>query len=473
MKIFTRERFIGFVYVLIDVICLSIAFYFACLIRSNTLPFDVHVDNLFFDPVNPYRSLFLFWVLITVILNNAFGLYQTEREIYETIEVSKVIRASFFASLIAIVVIYLIKIEDFPRTIFILFSLFTTILFSAWRIVKRLFVLHLVSNGYNNFNILIIGAGKEGLSLAHEIDKRPRLGFKIVGFLDNHMQKTQGNQYKILGKVEDFNTIAQREFIHKVFVTNHYDSEIFGQLLAQAKQLGIAVRVVPYGYEFMSGDFQKYNIGIIPILEYSQINFGRKQAGKRVFDFIMSLLLIMILMPVYIVLSILVKLDSPGPVFYYSNRYGRRGQTFHMFKFRSMVTNAEELLKDYQELNEADGPIFKMKKDPRITRLGRILRKFSLDELPQLFNVLRGDMSLVGPRPLPIAQIEREDLKQLKRLEVRPGITGLWQVRGRSDISFSRMLEWDVWYINNWSLWLDLNILFQTVPVVFKGQGAY
>ena len=144
-----------------------------------------------------------------------------------------------------------------------------------------------------------------------------------------------------------------------------------------------------------------------------------------------------------------------------------------MYKFRSMVQDADRLLAQYKDKNEVDGPIFKMKEDPRITRIGKFLRKYSLDELPQLLNVVMGDMSLVGPRPLPIEQVEREDMRQLKRLEVRPGITGLWQIRGRSDISFSRLVKWDVWYINNWSFWLDLNILFQTIPTVIHGKGAY
>ena len=144
-----------------------------------------------------------------------------------------------------------------------------------------------------------------------------------------------------------------------------------------------------------------------------------------------------------------------------------------MYKFRSMVKDAEKTIDQVRHKNEVDGPIFKIKKDPRITKTGAFLRKYSLDELPQIINVVRGDMSLVGPRPLPIDQIEKEDLRQLKRLEVRPGITGLWQVRGRSDISFSRLVKWDIWYINNWSFWLDLNILLQTIPVVLRGKGAY
>ena len=138
-----------------------------------------------------------------------------------------------------------------------------------------------------------------------------------------------------------------------------------------------------------------------------------------------------------------------------------------------MVNGADNLMHKLKIQNEVDGPIFKIKKDPRITKVGCVLRKYSLDELPQLINVLKGDMSLVGPRPLPIEQIEKEDLNQLIRLEVRPGITGLWQIRGRSDLAFARLVKWDIWYINNWSFWLDLNILLQTVPVVIKAKGAY
>ena len=138
-----------------------------------------------------------------------------------------------------------------------------------------------------------------------------------------------------------------------------------------------------------------------------------------------------------------------------------------------MVSNAEDLLGQLKDKNEKDGPIFKIKRDPRITNVGSFLRRYSLDELPQIFNVFKGDMSLVGPRPLPIEQIEKEDLRQLKRLDIRPGITGLWQIRGRSDLSFQRFLRWDIWYINNWSFGLDLYILFQTLPVVIKGKGAY
>jgi exopolysaccharide biosynthesis polyprenyl glycosylphosphotransferase len=313
-----------------------------------------------------------------------------------------------------------------------------------------------------------------GMALAEEINKHPTLGLRVAGYLDDF--KTKGQTvagHPVLGKITDFYDVAQKSFINKVFITVHHDSKVFFRLLEDARDLRIAVRVIPQGYEFTTGEFTKYNIGCIPILEYCEEEMMIKQVGKRFFDVVISFFLLLLLLPLFLIVGLFIKLDSRGPVFYFSRRYGCRGKQFFMFKFRSMVCNAEDALCNLQHLNEVDGPIFKIKRDPRITALGRILRKYSIDELPQIINVLRGDMSLVGPRPLPIEQVEREDLRQLKRLYVRPGITGLWQIRGRSDISFSRLIKWDVWYINNWSFWLDLNILVQTIPVVIKGKGAY
>jgi exopolysaccharide biosynthesis polyprenyl glycosylphosphotransferase len=345
---------------------------------------------------------------------------------------------------------------------------------SSWRVFQVIFVQFLVAQGYNNFNILIIGAGKVGKSLAEEIQKRPWLGFKVVGYLDDFQDvRDQKEGPPILGKLDDFQTVARHEFIHQIFISGHVDENRFLTLLEQAKELGLAIRVIPHGFELMSGEFSKINIGIIPVLEYSDVKARRKQAGKRVFDLVVTTAATLALLPLFAFIAILIKLESRGPVFHVSRRYGRGGRIFHMYKFRSMEKDAHKKLLELKNQNEVDGPIFKIRNDPRITRIGKFLRKYSLDELPQLFNVVIGDMSLVGPRPLPIDQIEKEDLRQLQRLEVRPGITGLWQIRGRSDLSFQRLVKWDVWYINNWSLWLDLRILFQTVPVVLYGRGAY
>jgi len=469
-----KNFLIKFAYIVFDVACACLSIYLAAYLRKATLPFSVTFGNIFFKEINPFRFVFLFWILISILFNHAHKLYYTKRELFESIEIWEVFKSVFLSALATIMLIYLAKIEGFPRMIFGLSAVFMTVSFSVWRILKRLYVEYLVVHGFNNFNALIVGAGRVGEALAREIEARPTLGIKVRGFLDDYKDEgPASNRWKVLGKIADFPRIAPREFINHLFITIYHDSDAFFKLLSQAKELGVAVRVIPQGFELMSGEFLKYDIGLIPVLEYSDMQQLRKQAGKRIFDFCVSLVMLVALSPVYLLLAAAVVLDSRGPVSYRCRRYGRGGRVFYMIKFRSMVKDADKMKSEIEHQNEADGPIFKIKNDPRVTRVGRFLRKYSLDELPQIFNVLMGDMSLVGPRPFPISQIEKEDLRQLKRLEVRPGITGLWQIRGRSDISFTKLLRWDIWYINNWSLWLDWNILLQTVPVVLKGKGAY
>ena len=470
----SRVFVIKFVYILIDIACVYLAIFIGCYLRQSILPFSVSFHDILFDPFNPFRFIFLLWVITIVFFANVNALYQTRREVDEGFEIWLVIKSVFFSSLVVIVGIYTLKIHEFPRSIFIIIFLTMVVILSVWRILKRFFVEYLVSKGYNNFNAVIVGAGKVGLVLAEEIAQKPSLGIKVVGFLDDLKKDVEGKvDLRILGKISDFVQVSQREFINKVFITVHHDSAVFMKLLEEAQELGIAVRVIPQGFELTSGDFFKYNIGLIPILEYSDVGHQHRQTGKRLFDFMIGLITFLFIWPFFIIIGVLIKIDSQGPVFYVSKRYGKGGKIFHMLKFRSMTVDAEKKIDELRHRNEVDGPIFKIRQDPRVTKMGRFLRKYSLDELPQLINVLKGDMSLVGPRPFPIEQIEKEDLRQLKRLQVRPGITGLWQIRGRSNLSFVRLLKWDIWYINNWSFWLDLNILFQTIPVVLNGEGAY
>ena len=469
-----KQQVVRLAYTLIDFLCICFSIFIACKIRQTTLPFEVTISNIFLDQANPFRFLFVFWIVTAILFLGSKALYQTRREVLEGFEISLILKSVVFSTLVVIVAIYALKIEGFPRTVLFVGSAFIAVTLSIWRVIKRVLVEYMVSRGYNNFNAVIIGAGKVGTMLADEIKNRPGLGINIVGFIDDFKENDpEENGPHILGTSADFVKIARREFISKIYIATHSEGKVFLKLLKQANDMGIAVRVVPQGFELMSGEFFKYNIGIVPILEYSSGERFHKQFGKRLFDFILAAVLLLLLSPVFICLAIMIKMDTPGPVFYFSKRFGRGGNKFNMFKFRSMVMDADAKLGDYLDQNEVDGPIFKMKKDPRITKLGAALRRYSLDELPQIINVIKGDMSLVGPRPLPIEQIRKEDLRQLMRLEVRPGITGLWQIRGRSDISFARLVKWDMWYINNWSFWLDFNILLQTIPVVLKGKGAY
>lgn len=469
-----KHSIIKLAYFLIDIFFIYLSIFLACWVRQSSLGFPVTFTSLLFDETNAFRFVFLLWLFTTIYFNSSNGLYTTRRDVLEGIEIWSVTKSVVLSSLVVVVAFYVLKLEGFPRTIFIIALSQMIVFLSIWRVFKRIFVEFLVAGGYNNINALIIGAGKVGVALAQEIEKRPGLGIKVVGFLDD-LKGENGDKANgmILGKISDFASIARRHFVTKMFITIHHDSQAFLKLLEQAKEMGVSVRVVPQGFDLTTGEFYKYNIGLIPILEYSDGQNLRKQAGKRLFDFVFGLLLFIFLIPAFFIIALIIKLDSDGPVLYRSKRYGRNGKIFYMYKFRSMVQDAEKVIDKLRHNNEVDGPIFKIKKDPRITPVGCILRRSSLDELPQILNVIRGDMSLVGPRPLPIEQIEKEDLRQLMRLEIRPGITGLWQIRGRSDISFTRLLKWDIWYINNWSFWLDLNILYLTIPVVIKAKGAY
>src|SRR3989344_4479387 len=340
----TKSFFIKLAYIAIDVCCIYLVIYASCLMRHKLITFPVDFSHLLIDPANPFRHILVFWILATIFFLNDNGLYQTRRELLEGIEVWEVIKSVIFGSLVTIGAIYALKIHGFPRTVFMNVMLGMMVVLSLWRVAKRLFVEYLVSHGYNNFNVLIVGAGKVGIALAQEIEQRPALGLKIAGFLDDFKNNEPGQKdLKVLGKISDFAEAA------------------------------------------------KYNIGFVPVLEDCDVSYARRQVGKRVFDFIFSLLGILATWPLFIFIGLIIKLDSPGPVFYVSKRYGRRGKIFHMYKFRSMTQDADRELEKLLEKNEVDGPIFKIKFDPRVTRVGAILRKFSLDELPQIINVLQGE----------------------------------------------------------------------------------
>ncbi len=465
--IFIRTAYISF-----DIVSVLLAIFIACHLRERAFPVDLRA--LFLDTANPFHLVFLSWLIAVLCFNSIYQLYATHREWMRGHEFGQILRTVFFSGIIVMAFVYTAKVYNFPRSVFLLMMLLTAAFLILWRTVKNQFVAFLVAHGYNNFNVIIIGAGKVGLMLAAEIERRPEMGLRIAGFLDdNKKNEAVGGRYPVLGRLSDLPDVAARHFAHKIMVTIHPDSDVFHAILDTADDLGLGVRVVPQAFDRAAGELLKYNIGLIPVLEYCDIGHARRQSGKRAFDLVLSLLGLIVLMPLFVCLAVLIKGDSRGPVFYFSKRYGRGGQVFRMWKFRSMSADAESRLEALKEKNEVDGPIFKIRQDPRVTRLGRFLRKYSLDELPQIINVLLGDMSIVGPRPLPLDQVEQEDFKQLKRLEVHPGITGLWQVRGRSDLTFGQLVKWDIWYINNWSFVLDLQILLETVPVVLKGKGAY
>lgn len=421
-----------------------------------------------------YALIYSFWGITIILLFNIYNLYRTQREITIPDEALLVWKVVVFSSLLTGSAVFFSKTIILPKPMYVINFIILSVTLAGWRTIKRLIIRYFVVRGYNNFNVLIVGAGNAGKKLADEIDQRPYLGFKIVGFLDDDKEKQTTNGYKVLGGISEFAKIAQQNFVDEVLVTIPGARKKISQLINQSKSLNVSLKIIPDQFDSLIHHLNGSTIGYIPVLEYIDKKIhGTELATKRTMDLALSGIGLILLLPLFIILMMLIKMDSKGPAFYVSKRYGKKGRIFNFYKFRSMVVNAAGMLSELKDKNDSDGPIFKMKNDPRITKMGSFIRKYSLDELPQLWNVFKGDMSIVGPRPLPLDQVENSDLKQLKRLGIKPGITGLWQVRGRSDVSFRRLIKWDDWYIKNWSLGLDLKILAQTFPVVMKGKGAY
>lgn len=315
-------------------------------------------------------------------------------------------------------------------------------------------------------NVLIVGAGKIGRTLAKQLaceGSRPRM---VCGFLDDD-EPIAG---EVLGRSEDIARIARAEFVDEIILAD-IRSEVAQRVIREARRNRLDVKVVPEHFcsEFLG--LERY--GDTPVLTIHEEPVPAVTLlAKRVMDIALSVPALMLSAPFLTAIALLVKLDSPGPVFYRAPRVGKKGREFLCCKFRTMRTDADRLKEELRATNEREGAFFKMAGDPRITRVGRILRRYSLDELPQLLNVFRGEMSMVGPRPHPLDDCARYRLQDLRRLDVMPGITGLWQVTARSDPSFERSMALDLEYIEGWNLWVDLKILCRTAWIVVQGNGA-
>ena len=326
---------------------------------------------------------------------------------------------------------------------------------------------------------MIVGCGPRGALIGRELRNRPDLGYLLLGYIDDipaPQSALHNGSEKLLGSLAELEGLLQTEKVDEVFVALPVKSyyETIDRVIALGAELGLMVRIPADSFEFR---LAKANIDYLDDTAFLTLRTVKENLPglviKRAIDMVGSAIALVALLPVFAVIAIAVKLDSPGPVFFVQERVGLNRRKFRTIKFCTMVTDAEERLKSLEDKNEVHGAAFKMRNDPRVTRVGHILRKLSLDELPQFFNVLTGDMSLVGPRPLPLRDVERFDEQwQKRRFSVKPGITCLWQVNGRHEISFEHWMEMDLQYIDNWSLKLDFEILMKTIPAVLRGSGA-
>jgi exopolysaccharide biosynthesis polyprenyl glycosylphosphotransferase len=326
----------------------------------------------------------------------------------------------------------------------------------------------LAEPGRNSRNTLIIGAGPVGRRIAADLEAHPETGRAVCGFLDDEL--AMGN--RVIGRVSSLARLTRSGFVDEVILAAPSQAELVQRVLREARRLRLDVKLVPdfFGCRPPAGEVER-------IGDLAAICLHRERLPavglfvKRVADAFVAGLALLALSPLLAVVAGLIKLGSTGPVLYLALRAGHKGRPFLCYKFRTMVSNADELKKSLQRRNQRSGPFFKIAGDPRITRVGRLLRRYSLDELPQLWNVLKGEMSLVGPRPHPLDDVASYEIEHLARLDVTPGITGLWQVTARRDPSFQRGMDLDREYIRTWSLTKDLHILFRTVGALIGGSG--
>lgn len=348
------------------------------------------------------------------------------------------------------------------------------------RLAMRLFLAQVRMHGRNLRDMLIVGTNPRGLQFANKIKANPALGYRIVGFVDYERPDLADFRNSGFCRVTDFEglpSFLRKNVVDEVVVAlpmRSMHSEA-SEVAGLCEQHGILIRFASTLFDLKISRRRVEEVveGDSLITHYTGSLEGWPVVIKRVIDIVGSAVLLLFLSPVLLLAALLIKLTSPGPVMFVQQRLGLNKRHFGIFKFRTMVVDAEKKMKEIEHLNEVSGPVFKIKNDPRITPIGKFLRKTSIDELPQLMNVFKGDMSLVGPRPLPIRDYEgfSEDW-QRRRFSIRPGITCLWQIGGRSSISFEKWMELDLQYIDKWSLWLDLEILVKTIPAVLKGSGA-
>lgn len=324
---------------------------------------------------------------------------------------------------------------------------------------------------------LIVGAGMVGQSVARKLVGRPDFNIEVVGFVDNEPQPMGPGLggLRVLGGERDVVDVVRETRAERVVICfSRMSHEQILDILRESGMDRLYISIVPRFFEIMSSNVELDEVDGIPVLDLHPAGLSRTaMAAKRMLDIALTCAVLPLLLPVYLAIALAVKIDSRGPIFFQQPRMGRGGNVFKIYKFRTMVVDAESRREELLHLNEVTGPLFKIRRDPRITRVGRFLRRTSLDELPQLFNVLRGNMSLVGPRPFVTYEAEEIRGWARRRLDLTPGITGAWQVMGRNDMPFEEMIKLDYLYVTNWSLALDLKLLLQTLPVVFRRRGAY
>ena len=369
---------------------------------------------------------------------------------------------------------FALKLE-ISRPIFFLFFVLTIVILTLNRIILIWVLRSRNISEHNQVRILVVGTDQKARRVGEVLGDSEEWGYRIIGYVAPDDSKEDATGLNVIGSTRELPKLLEQTVIDEVIFCSPKmnDAEDVDDILQLCAELGIKTRVttdlLPVSGSRVSLEF----LDDLPLITFSSVpEHDFSIVLKRILDFVFATVSLLLLSPLMLLAALLIKFTSPGPIFYTQIRCGLFGRKFGLTKFRTMVDGAEDKLWEIKHLNEMDGPVFKMRNDPRVTPLGRILRRTSIDELPQLWNVIKGEMSIVGPRAPLVEEVSHYSIKQRRRLSVKPGITCLWQVSGRNEISFQKWMDMDLEYIDNWSVWLDLQIMLKTIPAVLTGRGA-
>ncbi len=457
--------------IFMDAILIDFALGLAAILRTplNSLSF---VEPMPY-PVRLPGALFAIFPVLWIGVLLLFSVYDGRQNLRWVDEFGSLILGSMLAAISMAGVLYF-SYRDVSRFLFVFFVAMGFCFLLLWRVIVRFSFRRKRLYGLRHRLVLILGAGRVGRGLLKQIIGQPDVGIRILGYLDDDPAK-QARGLDILGSLE-----KTRELV----IANHVDDVIvalpqsafsrLNEVVSGLYDLPVRVWVIPDYFALTLHQASVEEFAGLPMLNLRAPAISEYQRMvKRGFDLVVTILAMPVLLPIFGLIAAAIKLDSPGPVFYRPKRMGENGRIFEMIKFRTMVENADALLHQVEMVNDEGQMIHKQRNDPRVTRVGKFLRRTSLDELPQLFNVLKGEMTLVGPRPEMPYLVEKYDLWQRKRFAVPQGMTGWWQIQGRSDRPMHLNTEDDLYYVQHYSLWLDLKILVKTAWVVVKGKGAF
>lgn len=452
----------------VDACIVSVAFFLGYLLKDT-------ISGIY--PLETYVVLLPFFVLIWIAFLYASGMYVSFRTKPVSVILFIMFKSLVYGFLIFSSFIYMLKFYHISRGLIVFVFIVAAILLYLEKFGLIFFFKYVRKKGYNYRNILLVGTGKRAQVFISLVEKHSEWGLKIIGLVDEDKDKVGQliNRHKVIGTFGNMADILHNNVVDNVvFVVPRLWLEKIESLIRLCEIEGIPVSIAADLYDLKFSRIKQTDLHGFPLLSFESTpdKLGHLLI-KRIFDAVFSTICLLVLSPVFVPIAFIIKITSKGSVFYKQQRCGLNSRKFILCKFRTMVEDAEEGLERLKEFNEMDGPVFKMENDPRITWFGRFLRKFSIDELPQLWNVLKGDMSVVGPRPSLPSEVDKYDNWQRRRLTMRPGLTCLWQIEGRSEIkSFDEWMKLDLKYIDNWSLWLDLTVFFKTIPIVLLARGA-